>query len=154
MPVLMSIRTIHSDRIFGGVKRIEFRKRFPTDYKGTIVVYECGEGSLHKVVGQFKTDRPVRYDPKVGITKELKECLERTDYTTFDVECLKAYDYPIVCIPVIEPKRIDVVTLEEFSAKYQTTPHFNRPPQSWQYFRCGASKENKNERPKNGCNQR
>lgn len=143
MPILMSIRTIHSDRIFDGIKRIEFRKRFPTNYKGEIIVYECGEGSLHKIVGKFKTENPVIYDPKKGITKELMECFKRTDYTTFDVECVKKYDYPIVCIPVINPQRINVITLDEFSAKYKTIPTFTRPPQSWQYFKCGAIKKEK-----------
>lgn len=139
MPIIMSIRKVHSDNIFQGFKRIEFRKFFPLDYKGTVVVYECGPNSLHKVVGTFKTANPVRYEPSKGITEQVINAFKTTDYTTFDVECLKQFKEPVVCIPVISPKIINPISLSEFSAKYGIKPSI-KPPMSWQRFKCEKEK--------------
>ena len=120
MPILMSIRKVHADRIFEGFKRIEFRKFFPNGYRGTVIVYECGPGSCHKVVGKFRTENATMYEPSKGVTADVRRCVESTEYTDFDVDCMMQLSEPRVLIPVIDPVRIPQETLEEFSAKYVT----------------------------------
>lgn len=137
MPILISIRTIHVQNIFNGFKRVEFRKFFPKDYRGTMIIYECGPNSEHKVVGKFHTRNVQLYDPKVGVTPELIEGLRETDYTDFDLDCMRRITEPTFCIPIISPMRITLMDLGEFSALYKTNPVLT-PPRSWTKFRCEA----------------
>ena len=137
MPILISIRKVHVDNIFSGMKRIEFRKFFPKEYRGTLVVYECGPDSCHKVVGKFRTENVTLYDPSKGLTMEVSKCIRSTDYTDFDLDCIMRLTEPRYLVPIINTVHTAVVTLDEFNAKYITSPVLT-PPRSWTRFTCLA----------------
>lgn len=142
MPILISIRKKYVDRIFDGFKRLEFRKFFPENYRGTLVIYECGPESCHKIVGRFRTEKATKFDPSLGITKEVQECVKCTDYTMADVEALNLIKEPTFIVPVQNPVRMAPVTLEEFSAQYKIVPVLTAP-RSWTRFKCEASRSDK-----------
>lgn len=139
MPIMMSIRKEHCENILARFKGIEFRKFFPVDYHGAVLVYECGKGSAHKVIAKFYTRNVRRFDPSKDSLDSMVDCFKTADYTSFDVDVLKRQTAPIVCIPIIKPTLITPRTLEEFCEAYKISPVI-KPPMSWTRFTTGIKK--------------
>ena len=140
MPILISIQKRFSDLIFEGFKRIEIRKFFPANFRGTMIVYECGDGSCHKVVGKFHTHGVAIYDPEKGVTPEVREAMKAAEATNQDWQNLTNLSERRYIIPVLDAVRITTRPLDEFSALYKTNPVLT-PPRSWTLFRCEARRK-------------
>ena len=134
--VLMSIRANISATIFKSwTKRLEYRTRWNSDFKGRVYVYESGKDG-GKVAGFFDVGRVVKaYRTKDISTDDLLflDTLDDHNFNEFfSIKETAARPY-IYAIEIKNPHVFKPsITLEEFNSAYKV--NVQRAPQSWQYI--------------------
>ena len=134
--VLMSIRANISATIFKSwTKRLEYRSRWNSDFKGRVYVYESGKDG-GKVAGFFDVGRVIKaYRTKDISTDDLLflDTLDDHNFNEFfSIKETAARPY-IYAVEILNPCRFDKpMCLEEFSKAKGCT--VQRAPQSWQYI--------------------
>src|SRR5574344_268616 len=134
--ILMSIRREWWDEIAAGRKVLEFRSRFPADYRGKVYVYESGKDSRHAVVGSFFVDYVI-YADKASASRtddwdildrlnddQLNDFFERKYHSTGRLYAIHVTDVVADGAPM---------SLEDFGAMLDKP--VIRAPQSWQYIK-------------------
>lgn len=133
--ILMSIRREWWLEIAAGRKVIEYRTRFPVDYRGKVYVYESGKDSRHAVVGSFRVDCVIVANKENASRDEDWEILDRLNSDQLNDFFSRKY-HAEGCLYAIHVT--DVVaygapmSLEDFGARLDKP--VIRAPQSWQYI--------------------
>lgn len=133
--ILMSIRKEFWMDIAAGRKVLEFRTRFPADYRGIVHVYESGKDSRHAVVGSFVVDYVIDADKSRASTYEDWDILERLNGDQLNDFFSRKYHakgslYAIHVTDVVADGA--PMSLEDFGAMLDKP--VIRAPQSWQYI--------------------
>lgn len=134
--VLMSIRKPIADTIFKSwTKRLEYRTRWNSDFKGRVYVYESGKDG-GKVAGFFDVVRVVKAYRTKDISTDDLMFLDTLDDHNFNeffrIKETAARPY-IYAIEITNPCRYETpMSLEEFGKAKGCT--VQRAPQSWQYI--------------------
>lgn len=138
--ILMSIRKEWWEEIAAGRKVLEFRTRFPTDYRGVVHVYESGKDSRHAVVGSFAVDYVIDADKSRASRYEDWDVLDRLNGDQLNGDQLndffgrkyhaKGSFYAIHVTDVVADGT--PMSLEDFGAMLDKP--VIRAPQSWQYI--------------------
>lgn len=135
----MSIRANISATIFKSwTKRLEYRTRWNSDFKGRVYVYESGKDG-GKVAGFFDVGHVFKVNADENLNDEVLDWLENlektdkhsvTEFFRIKVNSCKSHYYAIeIKNPhVFKPS----ITLEEFNSAYKV--NVQRAPQSWQYI--------------------
>ena len=131
----MSIRKDSWKEIAAGRKVLEFRTRFPTDYRGIVHVYESGKDSRHSVVGSFVVDYVIDADNSRASRYEDWDILERLNGDQLNDFFERKYRakgrlYAIHVTDVVAD--CEPMSLEDFGAMLDKP--VIRAPQSWQYI--------------------
>ena len=133
--ILMTIRRGWWSEIAAGRKVLEFRSRFPADYRGKVYVYESGKDSRHAVVGSFRVDyvivadkasasRTEDWDILAGLDDDqLNDFFERKYHSTGRLYAIHLTDVVADGAPM---------SLDDFGALLDRP--VIRAPQSWQYI--------------------
>lgn len=133
--ILMTIRRGWWSEIAAGRKVLEFRSRFPADYRGKVYVYESGKDSRHAVVGSFRVDyvivadkasasRTEDWDILAGLNDDqLNDFFERKYHSTGRLYAIHLTDVVADGAPM---------SLDDFGALLDRP--VIRAPQSWQYI--------------------
>lgn len=133
--ILMSIRKEWWKEIAAGRKVLEFRTRFPSDYRGKVYVYESGKDSRHAVVGSFRVDYVIDADKEGASRHEDWEILDRLNSDQLNDYFNRKYhaEGRLYAIHVTDVIADGVpMSLKEFSALCDNP--VIRVPQSWQYI--------------------
>lgn len=133
--ILMSIRKECWKEIAAGRKVLEFRTRFPTDYRGIVHVYESGKDSRHAVVGSFRVDYVIYADNSRASRCEDWDILERLNGDQLNDFFERKYRakgslYAIHVTDVVADGA--PMSLEDFASLLDKP--VIRAPQSWQYI--------------------
>lgn len=133
--ILMTIRRGWWSEIAAGRKVLEFRSRFPADYRGKVYVYESGKDSRHAVVGSFRVDyvivadkasasRTEDWDILAGLNgDQLNDFFERKYHSTGRLYAIHLTDVVADGAPM---------SLDDFGELLDRP--VIRAPQSWQYI--------------------
>ena len=133
--ILMSIRKEFWTEIAAGRKVLEFRTRFPTDYRGIVHVYESCKDSRHAVVGSFIVDYVIDADNSRASRYEDWDILDRLNGDQLNDFFERKYHakgslYAIHVTGVVADGA--PMSLEDFGAMLDKP--VIRAPQSWQYI--------------------
>ena len=133
--ILMSIRKEWWQEIAAGRKVLEFRSRFPADYRGKVYVYESGKDSRHAVVGSFRVDYVIYADKAKASSHEDWEIIDRLNSDQLNDFFSRKYHaegslYAIHVTDVVADGA--PMSLEDFGSLLDKP--VIRAPQSWQYI--------------------
>lgn len=134
--ILMSVRKEWWQEIAAGRKVLEYRSRFPADYRGKVYVFESGKDSRHAVVGSFRVDYVIDATLKERASRpEDWEILDQLNSDQLNDFFERKYHaegslYAIHVTEVIADGA--QMRLEEFSSLLDKP--VIRAPQSWQYI--------------------
>lgn len=137
--VLMSIRKPIADTIFKSwTKRLEYRTRWNSDFKGRVYVYESGKDG-GKVAGFFDVGHVFKVNADEDLNDEVLDWLENlektdehsvTEFFRIKVNSGKSHYY---AIEIQNPRVFKPgISLEDFNKAYNVD--VKRAPQSWQYI--------------------
>ena len=133
--ILMSIRKEWWQEISTGRKVLEFRTRFPADYRGKVYVYESGKDSRHAVVGSFRVDYVIDADKAKASSHEDWDIIDRLNSDQLNDFFSRKYhaEGSLYAIHVTDVVADDApMSLEDLSAMLDKP--VIRAPQSWQYI--------------------
>lgn len=134
--VLMSIRANICATIFKSwTKRLEYRSRWNSDFKGRVYVYESGKDG-GKVAGFFDVGRVIKAYRTKDISTDDLMFLDTLDDHNFNeffrIKETAARPY-IYAIEIQNPRVFKPgISLEDFNKAYNVD--VKRAPQSWQYI--------------------
>lgn len=133
--ILMSIRKEWWKDIAAGRKVLEFRSRFPADYRGKVYVYESGKDSRHAVVGSFRVDYVIVADKARASRTEDWDILDRLNDDQLNDFFERKYHstgrlYAIHLTDVVADGA--PMSLDDFGALLDRP--VIQPPQSWKYI--------------------
>lgn len=133
--ILMSIRKELWQEIAAGRKVLEFRSRFPANYRGKVYVYESGKDSRHAVVGSFCVGHVIYADKSRASRQDDWDVLNRLNSDQLNDFFSRKYHaegslYAIHVTDVVADGA--PMSLEDLSELLDKP--VIRAPQSWQYI--------------------
>ncbi|MEN6599023.1 MAG: ASCH domain-containing protein [Rectinema sp.] len=121
VPVLLSIRPEHAEKIFNGSKEFEYRRKFTS--KEVNLAYVYASSPTQSVIGYIEIQRVIKMKPgDLWELTKVRSGLTEFQYNQYFINCDIAY--------AIEIKKAELFKHPNKLSKYC----LERPPQSYQFL--------------------